>query len=78
MGVVTLLLAANSMPTPEVPTESSMADDHGLWSVYDQLLKNDKCIDLTHTLTPPIPVWKGFDQSAFGPALNPETGKPYR
>ena len=78
MGVVTLLLAANSVPTPKVPTESSVADARGLWSIYDQLLKNAKCIDLTHTLTPSIPVWKGFDNSTFGPALNPETGKPYR
>ena len=78
MGFVTLLLAANSVPTPKVPTESSVADAHGLWSIYDQLLKNAKCIDLTHTLTPSIPVWKGFGQSTFEPALNPETGKPYR
>jgi hypothetical protein len=78
MGVVTLLLAANFVPTPKVPTESSVADARGLWSIYDQLLKDAKCIDLTHTLTPSIPVWKGFGQSTFGPALNPETGKPYR
>jgi kynurenine formamidase len=78
MGVVTLLMAANSVPTPKVPTGSSAAGAHGLWSIYDQLLKNAKCIDLTHTLTPSIPVWKGFGQSTFGPALNPKTGKPYR
>jgi kynurenine formamidase len=48
-----------------------------LWQVYDQALKTAKYIDLTHTLTPSIPVWKGFGPSRFGPALNPETGKPY-
>jgi len=49
----------------------------GLWSVYDRSLKSAKYIDLTHALAPSIPVWKGFGPSTFGPALNPETGKPY-
>jgi hypothetical protein len=78
MGLLTLLLAANSVPTPKASTESLVADFHGLWSIYDQSLKNAKYIDLTHTLTPSIPVWKGFGPSTFGPALNPENGKPYR
>ncbi len=78
MGVVTLLLAATSVPAPKAPAQSSVADAHGLWSIYDQSLKNAKYIDLTHALTPSIPVWKGFGPSTFGPALNPETGKPYR
>jgi len=83
MGVVTLLLvahnqAADSVPTPKAPTEFSVAAAHGLWSVYDQSLKNAKYIDLTHTLTPSIPVWKGFGPSTFGPTLNPENGEPYR
>jgi kynurenine formamidase len=46
--------------------------------VYDQALKGAKYIDLTHTITPAIPVWKGFVPSTFGPALNPQTGQPYR
>ncbi|MGA8259729.1 MAG: cyclase family protein [Arenicellales bacterium] len=50
---------------------------HGLWSVYDQSLRDAKYIDLTHTLTPSIPVWKGFGPAKFGPTVNPETGKPY-
>jgi kynurenine formamidase len=83
MGVVTLLLAAhnwaaNSVPTSKAPTDSAVTDAHGLWTIYDQSLKAAKYIDLTHTLAPAIPVWKGFGQSTFGPALNPETSKPYR
>ncbi|MBI2565758.1 MAG: cyclase family protein [Candidatus Schekmanbacteria bacterium] len=50
----------------------------GLWSVYDQALKRAKYIDLTHTVTPSVPVWKGFGPSLFGPAVSPETGKAYR
>lgn len=83
IGLVTLLLttqsrAANAAPTPKAPTESSVDTTNGLWSVYDQSLKNARYIDLTHTLTPSIPVWSGFAPSTFGPALNPETGEPYK
>lgn len=49
----------------------------GLWAVYNQSLKNAKYIDLTHTLTPSIPVWKGFGPSKFGPTVNPDTGQAY-
>jgi kynurenine formamidase len=51
--------------------------DKGLWSVYNDGLRGAKYIDLTHTLTPRIPVWKGFGPSVFSPSLNPETGAPY-
>ncbi|HUC96882.1 MAG TPA: cyclase family protein, partial [Candidatus Polarisedimenticolaceae bacterium] len=40
-------------------------------------LKEAKYIDLTHTLTPSIPVWKGFAPAKFAPTINPETGQPY-
>src|SRR3954468_18212075 len=49
-----------------------------LWEVYDHALKRAKYIDLTHTITPSIPVWKGFGPSKFAATINPETGKPYR
>jgi kynurenine formamidase len=49
----------------------------GLWSVYDQSLKTAKYIDLTHTITPTIPVWKGFGPSRFKPAADPTSGTPY-
>jgi kynurenine formamidase len=50
----------------------------GLWEIYDQSLKGAKYIDLTHTVTPSIPVWKGFGRSKFSPTVNPETGKAYQ
>ncbi len=49
----------------------------GLWQVYDQWFERAKYIDLTHTISPSIPVWKGFGPSRFEPTVNPETGKPY-
>lgn len=48
-----------------------------LWQVYEQSLKRAKYVDLTHTITPSIPVWAGFGPSTFGPTLNPATGKAY-
>ena len=49
----------------------------GLWRVYDDGLARAKYVDLTHTVAPGIPVWKGFGPSHFSPAINPQTGKPY-
>ncbi|MFZ0485642.1 MAG: cyclase family protein [Arenicellales bacterium] len=58
--------------------DSATMSGHGLWAVYDQALKNAKYIDLTHTLTPSIPVWRGFGPAKFGPTVSPDTGKPYQ
>jgi kynurenine formamidase len=48
-----------------------------LWQVYERSLKGAKYVDLTHTITPTIPVWAGFGPSAFGPAVDPKTNLPY-
>src|SRR4051794_10113984 len=48
-----------------------------LWQVYTQQLKRARYVDLTHTITPNMPVWKGFGPAKFGPSVNPETGRPY-
>ncbi|HEX5468872.1 MAG TPA: cyclase family protein [Gaiellaceae bacterium] len=57
--------------------QSSHARHHSLWKVYDHVLRGAKYIDLTHTITPSIPVWAGFGPSTFMPAEDPATGKPY-
>jgi kynurenine formamidase len=69
---------ANAGPATEASPESPVAGAPGLWSVYEHSLKNAKYIDLTHTLTPSIPVWKGFGPTKFGATLNPETGIAYQ
>jgi kynurenine formamidase len=69
--------AADAAPTPQA-SEFSTTGGPGLWSIYDRSLRTAKYIDLTHTLSPSIPVWKGFGPSQFGPAANPQTGRPYR
>jgi len=40
----------------------------GLWGVYETALKGAKYVDLTHTITPTIPVWSGFADASFAPA----------
>ena len=52
-------------------------DAPGLWQVYDQSLAKAKYIDLTHTITPGMPVWYGFGPSHFSPTIDPKTGRPY-
>ncbi len=50
---------------------------HSLWDVYARYFKGAKYVDLTHTITPQIPVWAGFAPSTFSRTLNPKTGEPY-
>jgi kynurenine formamidase len=56
---------------------SAVAAKPGLWRVYDNTLSKARYIDLTHDLTPDIPVWKGFGPATFKPTVNPATGQPY-
>ena len=45
-------MAENQAPNLQSPTD--------LWQVYERSLKSAKYVDLTHAITPTIPVWKGF------------------
>ena len=49
------------------PGAGSAAEGDGLWPVYEQSLKGAKYVDLTHTITPKIPVWSGFAASTSRP-----------
>ncbi len=49
----------------------------GLWQVYDQTLRRARYIDLTHSITPGMPVWKGFGPGQFSATVDPKTGKAY-
>ena len=53
------------------------ASSNGLWPLYEQSLKRSKYIDLTHAITPSIPVWHGFGPASFSPTVDPQTGRPY-
>lgn len=46
----------------------AQADEPGLWKAYNETFKSAKYVDLTHTITPNIPVWIGFGGPTFSPA----------
>jgi kynurenine formamidase len=48
-----------------------------LWQIYQQSLHTAKYVDLTHTITPSMPVWAGFGSPKFSATVNPKTGKAY-
>jgi kynurenine formamidase len=66
-----------TLVTLAVAASPASAAPGGLWGLYRDGLAGAKYIDLTHTLTPRIPVWTGFGPSVFSPTLNPDTGQPY-
>jgi kynurenine formamidase len=65
-GLVTAI--GGLMAVAAMVTSSSGFAADGLWAVYDSALKGAKYVDLTHTITPTIPVWAGFAGSTFAPA----------
>ena len=66
-------------PRTARPAPAQSGDrEPALWKVYHDALAGAKYVDLTHTITPTIPVWPGFGHPTFGPTVDPKTGKPYR
>jgi kynurenine formamidase len=59
------------------PATAAPAPAASLWQTYSQVLSKARYVDLTHTITPNMPVWKGFGPAKFSATINPETGKPY-
>jgi kynurenine formamidase len=69
---VVLAVAAFTLAIPAAASAKG-----GLWKLYNQTLRHARYIDLTHAITPNMPVWKGFGPATFGPATDPLTGQPY-
>jgi hypothetical protein len=44
---------------------AASAEDSNLWKAYNDTLKGAKYIDMTHTITPKMPVWIGFGTPTF-------------
>ncbi|MBD2452095.1 cyclase family protein [Nostoc sp. FACHB-152] len=65
---VVMFISVNAAQPHKIPS---------LWQVYQQSLKSAKYVDLTHTITPSMPVWSGFAPSKFQATINPKSGKPY-
>ena len=73
-GVVLSLIMATTLGCAAKLQPASSAS---LWDVYQSAFKNAKYIDLTHSITPSIPVWAGFGPATFGPTVDPKTKRPY-
>jgi kynurenine formamidase len=73
-----MLIAAAALATlAAVAATPAAARRSSLWNVYDQTLRHARYIDLTHRITPTIPVWAGFAHPLFAPAVDPATGRAY-
>ena len=78
-ALVALSAAAGAALTSLVSGDEASAKNGGagLWQVYDQTLSHARYIDLTHSITPGMPVWKGFGPATFSPSVDPSTGTAY-
>lgn len=70
-------VAAVAIAAAAPAAAQAKAGDSALWRAYDQTISKARYIDLTHDITPGIPVWKGFGPSKFSETVNPDTGQPY-
>ena len=70
-------LGACGPSTPPAARSQAANEAPNLWRIYHDALRNAKYVDLTHTITPSIPVWPGFGHPTFGPTVDPKTKKPY-
>ncbi len=69
LALVAVSCAACAAPSPDSTPP--------LWRMYENALKGARYVDLTHSITPSIPVWAGFGPSTFGPTVDPQSGTPY-
>ena len=72
-AAIAAVLALAAVPA----TAAATARAPGLWQVYNQTLRQARYIDLTHEITPNMPVWKGFGPAIFSPSVDPITMQPY-
>jgi kynurenine formamidase len=69
LSLVMLGAAAALILKPLVELRPNADTAPGLWPAYDAALRSAKYVDLTHTITPQIPVWEGFGPPVFSPAV---------
>jgi kynurenine formamidase len=70
-------VAALALMAVTPATASAKRNGPDLWQVYNRAFTEARYIDLTHEITPDIPVWKGFGGAVFSPAVDPTTGQAY-
>ena len=76
MRTVKLAAGAAALLLSILPS-TALAAKPGLWKVYNQSLRLARYIDLTHDISPNMPVWKGFGPATFKPAVDPNTQTAY-
>ena len=76
-AIAALAIAAAAPATAVAHKGGGHHRGKGLWKVYDKALSRATYVDLTHSISPNIPVWTGFGPATFSPAVNPTTGQPY-
>ncbi|WP_026606196.1 cyclase family protein [Methylocapsa acidiphila] len=64
------LCLAGAYSSPSALAEGSLAEAY-------RILASKQFVDLTHSFGPDAPVWQGFGQARFSPAVDPATQKPY-
>ncbi len=67
--VLVLLALALAGCTPPPASQPAAAPSPGLWKVYEDFFVKAKYIDLTHAFEPVQPVWPGFGNAVFKPAV---------
>jgi len=55
----------------------AVSGDTNLWDIYEKTLKKAKYVDLTHAFKPLQPVWPGFGNATFGPAVAGQSFEGY-
>ena len=74
---ITSLASLALLLTGSLLVASRPSKETSLWPVYEQYFKNAKYVDMTHKITPSIPVWHGFGPSKFLPTVDPASNRPY-
>ena len=73
-ALMMILCAAGSGCASHTPASRAGGDTLAdAWRV----IASRRFVDLTHTFSPETPVWAGFGQATFSPAMDPATGQPY-
>ncbi len=74
---VLIVLAFCLSLAPRTGFAQKKEEPHPLWDAYTRYFQDAKYVDMTHTITPSIPVWAGFGASTFFRAIDPKTNKVY-
>jgi kynurenine formamidase len=74
LAIGVILFAGAFLSSAALPGEKVKTD---LWEIYNNVLKQAKYVDLTHAFSPTIPVWPGFGNAVFKPAVAGRTYPGY-